>query len=113
MMDARHEYAAAAADASARRFSIACLPRWWYVACRSHELRDRPVARAILDRPIVLFRDDAGRAAALVDRCAHRNVPLSRGRRVGGHVECAYHGWQYDAGGRCRVVPALCGDAEA
>ena len=102
------------ADAAAgqRRFSIARLPRWWYVACRSYELRDRPLARTILERPIVLFRDGAGRAAALVDRCAHRNVPLSHGRCVGGALECGYHGWQYDAGGRCRAVPALTGEPE-
>src|SRR4051794_1908035 len=108
---ARETHARETADA-APRFSIARLPRWWYVACRSHDLRDRPLARTVLDRPIVLFRDGAGHAAALVDRCAHRNVPLSRGRRVGALLECAYHGWQYDAEGRCRVVPALRGEPE-
>jgi phenylpropionate dioxygenase-like ring-hydroxylating dioxygenase large terminal subunit len=101
-----------AAAGARRRFSIARLPRWWYVACRSSELRNRPLARTILDRPLVLFRDGDGRAAALADRCAHRNVPLSLGRCVAGRVECAYHGWQYDGGGVCRTVPALRGEPE-
>jgi len=95
------------------RFSIARLPAHWYVACRSHELRERPVARTVLDQPIVLFRGADGRAAALLDRCAHRNLPLSAGRCVGALLECAYHGWQYDADGKCRAVPALSGEIDA
>jgi phenylpropionate dioxygenase-like ring-hydroxylating dioxygenase large terminal subunit len=96
-----------------RNFSIARLPRYWYIACRSRELGKRPIARTILDRPIVLFRGADGRPAALVDRCAHRNAPLSAGRRVGSLLECAYHGWQYDAAGICRSVPALRGEPDA
>jgi phenylpropionate dioxygenase-like ring-hydroxylating dioxygenase large terminal subunit len=85
---------------------------FWYVVCRSDELRHKPLPRTLFDTPLVLFRDDAGRAATLLDRCAHRNVPLSAGRVVGGQLECGYHGWRYDTGGICRLVPSLIGDAE-
>jgi phenylpropionate dioxygenase-like ring-hydroxylating dioxygenase large terminal subunit len=57
--------------------------------------------------PLVLFRGEGGEPAALLDRCAHRNVPLSLGRLRGARLECAYHGWRYDAGGACREVPGL------
>ena len=67
---------------------------------------------SVLGTPLVLFRGQGGRPAALVDRCAHRNVPLSAGRMVEGTVECAYHGWRFDAGGVCRLVPALLGSQE-
>ena len=78
----------------------------WYVACLSADLSrkgDRPVKRTILGSPLVLFRDAEGRAAALVDRCPHRNAPLSFGRirpddRT---LECGYHGWRFDGAGRC------------
>ncbi|MGH7805330.1 MAG: Rieske 2Fe-2S domain-containing protein, partial [Candidatus Binatia bacterium] len=79
----------------------------WYVVCRSVDLTTRPIARALFDRPLVLFRGEGRRAAALLDRCAHRNVPLSLGRMVGDRLECAYHGWQYDGAGACRLVPGL------
>src|SRR5262245_26076824 len=86
--------------------SVARLARHWYVACRSGALGRRPVARTVLGVPLVLFRDAAGGAAALLDRCPHRNVPLSLGHVVPeGHLECAYHGWQFDGTGRCRLVP--------
>src|SRR5690606_35659473 len=84
--------------------------RYWYVACLARDLRRRPVARTVLGVPLVLFRDGHGRPAALLDRCAHRNVPLSLGRCRDGVVECAYHGWRFDGGGACRAVPGLGGD---
>jgi phenylpropionate dioxygenase-like ring-hydroxylating dioxygenase large terminal subunit len=79
----------------------------WYVACESGELRERPIARTVLCTPLALFRGDDARPAALLDRCAHRNLPLSEGRVRGGNVECPYHGWRYDTQGLCRRVPAL------
>lgn len=87
------------------------LPRFWYVACLSSQLRTRrPLARTVLGTPLALFRDGAGQAAALLDRCPHRNVPLAIGKVDGGQIRCAYHGWQFDASGSCRAVPGLCGE---
>lgn len=59
--------------------------------------------------PLVLFRDSTGAVAALLDRCPHRNVPLSLGRVVGETLQCSYHGWEFDRQGECRVVPGLLG----
>ena len=94
------------------RARIAYPRRYWYVACAATELAKRPIARTLLGTPLVLFRGEDGRPAALLDRCAHRNLPLSEGRVVGSFVECAYHGWQYDAHGTCRRVPALGAEPE-
>ena len=44
---------------------------------------------------------------ALEDRCAHRQVPLSKGMVDGCTLRCCYHGWRYDASGRCIDVPYL------
>jgi len=89
--------------------SVARLSRYWYVACRSQSLGKRPLPRTVLGTPLVLFRGESGRAAALLDRCPHRNVPLSAGRVLSdGLLECAYHGWQFDGQGVCRLVPGLC-----
>jgi phenylpropionate dioxygenase-like ring-hydroxylating dioxygenase large terminal subunit len=63
--------------------------------------------------PLVLFRAADGRPAALVDRCPHRNVPLSLGRVVGDTVQCPYHGWRFDAAGQCRAIPGLIGEPGA
>lgn len=80
----------------------------WMIAGLSRELgRRAPLAVTLEGRALVLFRDADGRAAALEDRCAHRNAPLSLGRVVDGKLECGYHGWRYDATGRAAEVPAL------
>ncbi len=94
------------------RLSVVRLPRWWYVACLARELGRRPVARTVLDTPLVLHRDGGGRPVALLDRCPHRNAPLSMGRVVDGLLECRYHGWRFDRDGSCRTVPGLCADAD-
>ncbi|MGC4091310.1 MAG: aromatic ring-hydroxylating dioxygenase subunit alpha [Polyangiaceae bacterium] len=91
--------------------SVARLARYWYVAATSASLGRRPLARTLLGTPLVLFRDNDGHAHALLDRCPHRNVPLSLGRVAGnGRLECAYHGWQFDGQGQCRSVPGLIED---
>lgn len=99
-------------DASDNAFRIARLEPYWYIACRSRDLASRPIARTMLGNPLVLFRTEDGSPAALVDRCAHRGVPLSAGKVVSGRLECAYHGWRYDGAGVCRLVPALAGASE-
>ena len=49
----------------------------WYVAAWDDEIGGEvPFARTILGEPVVLFRDAAGKAAALEDRCCHRHLPL-------------------------------------
>src|SRR5579859_916411 len=82
------------------------LQNQWFIACRSSQLRRRPLARTVLGQPLVLFRS-SGPAAALVDRCPHRNVPLSAGRVTGERLACPYHGWEFDGQGVCRSVPGL------
>src|SRR5437868_1466693 len=85
------------------------LKNYWYIAARAAGLRSRPIARTVLGERLVLFRQADGRPAALIDRCAHRNMALSRGRARGGCVECPYHGWLYDGKGACAAIPSLCG----
>lgn len=97
----------------ARGSSVARVARAWYIACPSAELGKKPIARRILGMPIVLFRGEGGAPGALLDRCPHRNVPLSMGKTKRGLLECGYHGWQFDTSGECRKVPALCGSASA
>jgi phenylpropionate dioxygenase-like ring-hydroxylating dioxygenase large terminal subunit len=100
--------------ATKEHVSVARVPRAWYVACRSDQLGAAPVARTILGAPVVLFRDRAGVAGALLDRCPHRNVPLSRGEVDDrGWLACPYHGWRFDGEGACREVPGLIEDDAA
>ncbi|HLH78442.1 MAG TPA: aromatic ring-hydroxylating dioxygenase subunit alpha [Candidatus Binataceae bacterium] len=77
----------------------------WYVAAYADELTDKPLARRILNQPVVLFRSPEGTVAALEDRCCHRGAPLSYGALCAQGIECGYHGLIYDVQGRCVLVP--------
>ena len=77
----------------------------WYVAGFSWELKDKPLARTILSRPMVIFRAKDGTVAALQDRCCHRDLPLSCGTIEGVGLRCGYHGLLFDTAGQCVEIP--------
>jgi phenylpropionate dioxygenase-like ring-hydroxylating dioxygenase large terminal subunit len=82
---------------------------FWYPALRGAEIRGRALVKAmLLEVPLVLGRTDDGRAFAIRDACPHRGIPLSYGRFDGKAVECAYHGWKFEAcSGQCVEIPSL------
>src|SRR3954468_8996166 len=92
------------------RYSVAFPKRWWYPACPSGDVTRRPIPITLMDTPLVLFRDGDGRAHALLDRCPHRNAPLSLGRvESDGSLACGYHGWRFNGQGDCVAIPGLAG----
>jgi phenylpropionate dioxygenase-like ring-hydroxylating dioxygenase large terminal subunit len=88
------------------------LKDYWYIAATAAELRDRPLPRTVLGESLVLFRQVDGSPAALMDRCAHRNMALSQGAVRDGCVECPYHGWRYRGDGVCAEIPSLRGGSQ-
>lgn len=94
--------------------SVVHLRGQWFIAATSRELRRGPLATTLFGTPVVLFRDESGRAGALLDRCPHRNVPLSLGRVVeDGTLRCPYHGWRFDTHGACKHIPSLTNGSDA
>jgi phenylpropionate dioxygenase-like ring-hydroxylating dioxygenase large terminal subunit len=83
------------------------LKRFWYPVLPLAQLDDRPYSFTLLGQPIVIWRGLAGTIAVAEDRCCHRSARLSKGSVVNGHLQCAYHGWQYDGSGACVAVPQL------
>jgi phenylpropionate dioxygenase-like ring-hydroxylating dioxygenase large terminal subunit len=78
----------------------------WTPVLPSVEIVSAPVAIELAGEPLVLFRDAKDQIVALLDRCPHRSIPLSQGQITPeGHLECAYHGWQFASNGACTRVP--------
>lgn len=69
---------------------------YWYPTIWAHQVGDKPEPITVCGERIVLVRDgDVVRG--LHDRCPHRGVPLSLGRRqFEGTLSCVYHGWTFD-----------------
>ncbi|MBV7256128.1 aromatic ring-hydroxylating dioxygenase subunit alpha [Pacificimonas sp. WHA3] len=77
----------------------------WHMVALSRDVKRGGVRKVSLcNTPIALFRSEAG-LGALVDRCPHRNYPLSEGRVHEGALECPYHGWRFGVDGACEAVP--------
>ena len=77
----------------------------WYTALWSNELKDKPIAKTMLNEKIVLFRNASGDVGALEDCCCHRAAPLSLGEIAGDYLACGYHGLKFDVGGKCVELP--------
>ncbi|RYF33252.1 MAG: aromatic ring-hydroxylating dioxygenase subunit alpha, partial [Comamonadaceae bacterium] len=70
-------------------------------------MAQRPVkAVRVLGQDLVLFKDDAGRWGLLDRDCPHRGADLAFGRHEGDGLRCPFHGWKFDATGRCLETPA-------
>jgi len=83
-------------------------PGWWAMALCEAVKDQVPLAVAFAGEELVLFRNAAGQAFALEDRCPHRRVPLALGRVVESGLQCGYHGWTFDgASGGCTQIPNL------
>lgn len=83
---------------------------YWFALQRSAAIESKPVGLHILGQSIVLVRAADGSIMALEDRCPHQGVPLSHGR-LGPHgLMCRYHGWSFNAAGRCTSMPGMSSD---
>ena len=86
------------------------LRRGWHPLIEEAAVTDSPQRVMLLGEGWVVIRLD-GVITAFPDRCPHRNARLSDGVAVSvkgrTHLECPYHGWQFDNGGRCAFIPAL------
>jgi nitrite reductase/ring-hydroxylating ferredoxin subunit len=79
----------------------------WHPLCLSLSVEKSSSAGVkLLGKELVVWRDEAGKAHVWEDRCPHRGMKLSLGFVRGDHLACLYHGWQYNADGRCRFIPA-------
>ncbi|MRW89793.1 Rieske 2Fe-2S domain-containing protein [Duganella sp. FT80W] len=81
---------------------MAYLRNCWYMTAWDNEVGGEALfQRTLLDESVLLFRDDDGVIQAISNRCPHRFAPLHLGKRVANGVQCAYHGLQFNGGGKC------------
>jgi 5,5'-dehydrodivanillate O-demethylase len=82
------------------------LRRYWQPVGTAVELEREPVQKVrLLGENLTLYRSERGEYGLVGERCPHRcmsmefAIPDERGLR------CAYHGWLFDAKGRCLEQP--------
>jgi phenylpropionate dioxygenase-like ring-hydroxylating dioxygenase large terminal subunit len=85
---------------------------WYYALPGALVAPGAMLHRQVAGEPVLFGRGRDGRAFALRDVCPHRGMPLSEGSFDGREVECCYHGWRFDADGRCTAIPWLVDGSE-
>jgi len=89
-----------------RSDELEMLERVWFPVARAGDVADgRPFGAELLGRRLVVYRS-GGSTAVATDRCPHRGARLSNGVVRDETLECPYHGWRWDAGGSCTLVPS-------
>lgn len=88
------------------------LDRMWHPVALAEEVTTHePYQAWVAGTPWLLARLD-GELVAFFDQCPHRLAPMTSGRIVRpedgrARLQCGYHGWRYEADGRCDLIPAL------
>ena len=79
----------------------------WYAVLPSRKVKKNKItAVKRFGENIILFRTSDGTLACVADLCAHRGASLSKGCVKNGHVQCPFHGIEYDTTGKCVYVPS-------
>ncbi len=74
----------------------------WYVVAKSNELKPSEAKTFdILKRKIAIYRDNNGKIYALDSICPHLGADLGLGKVIGCKLQCAFHHWVVDEGGKC------------
>jgi phthalate 4,5-dioxygenase len=78
--------------------------RYWIPALLAWELPEPdgpPVRVRLLGEDLIAFRDTQSGVGLLDEFCPHRRASLFFGRNEECGLRCVYHGWKFDAEGRC------------
>ena len=78
----------------------------WSPVAEPADIAPGPLGVRLLGQDLVLWRDDSSALTAALDRCPHREAPLSIGCVENGSLACAYHGWKFGEEGRCVNIPS-------
>jgi vanillate O-demethylase monooxygenase subunit len=88
------------------KFDTGIVKNRWYIAAFSKEITREPIERTLLGKPVALYRKEDGTPVAMYGLCPHRYYPLAKGRVEGDALVCGYHGFTFDADGKCIRIPS-------
>lgn len=83
------------------------LRRYWQALCPAAEITaENPKKRVrILGEDLLVYRGENGKLCCIVEHCLHRRASLFFGFIEPGGIRCCYHGWKFDAQGKCVERP--------
>ena len=94
-------------DHHTQQYDLPPFPNGWFVVLTSKELKSKGIMPLkYFGRELVAFRGEDGQAHIMNAFCPHYGAHLGyESKVVGNHIECPFHGWQFDGDGRCQHAP--------
>jgi 5,5'-dehydrodivanillate O-demethylase len=80
--------------------------RYWQPIGAAVDLESKWTKRVrLLGEDLVIFKDRQGRLGLIAEQCPHRRASFAHGIPTENGIRCPYHGWEYDAQGKCIHQP--------
>lgn len=79
----------------------------WYAVLEPREVGRKPLTVERFGQRLVFWRSRDGQLHAQLDRCPHLGASLGGGTVLDDTLVCPFHGFRFDAAGRCQHAPAL------
>lgn len=80
--------------------------RYWQPIGAMVDLENKWTRRIrLLGEDLVLFKDRQGRLGLIAEQCPHRRASFAHGIPTQDGIRCPYHGWEYNAQGKCINQP--------
>ena len=84
------------------------LGNYWHAVATSDSVGSEISSIRLLQNDYVLWRSSDGRIVAALDRCTHRQAPLSKGTLEDGCLRCPYHGWLFTHSAKSEFEVSSC-----
>jgi 5,5'-dehydrodivanillate O-demethylase oxygenase subunit len=82
------------------------LRRYWHPIAATEDVeREEVLPVRILGENLVLYRANNGQLGLIQERCPHRSASLAYGVPDAEGIRCPYHGWYFNAEGKCIDQP--------
>ncbi|MEM0161112.1 MAG: aromatic ring-hydroxylating dioxygenase subunit alpha [Thermoplasmata archaeon] len=79
----------------------------WYVVLDSKEVRTAKItAVKRFGKELLFWRNSESKVFCIERTCAHRGADLSLGKIVKDHIQCPFHGIEYDGSGKAVLIPS-------
>jgi 5,5'-dehydrodivanillate O-demethylase len=80
--------------------------RYWQPIGAAVDLESKWTRRVrLLGEDLVIFKDRQGRLGLIAEQCPHRRASFAHGIPTENGIRCPYHGWEYNAQGKCIHQP--------
>ncbi len=90
-------------------------PRGWFMVGESREATSKPASLRYFGQDLVMYRGNSGRVVVMEAYCPHMGTHLGNnetsyvvldGQQIDGDgIRCPYHGWRFNADGKCDDIP--------